>query len=173
MESAREVRRTGHHRIVDKRKTPSPRWLAKGTVFEGYVRGLFPEEVFSVLHDTSQDSRPHDAMHSILNPDFRLRHEPSRHSFWVECKFRSSARYGVVSWSAGASQYERYLEFQKRVRPEKVYIVIGLVGSPSKPKFMYCIPLDEIQEPDIYIDEMVKFKRHSTAIFNYRQGRLW
>lgn len=158
--------------MVDQRKRPSPGWFAKGAVFETYVAGLFPREVFSILHDTRRDAKSERKPKSILDPDFRVLHRPSEHKFWVECKFRSSARYGVVSWSGGDAQLERYLEFQDKVRPERVYVVIGLRGAPEEPKFMYCIPLDEIKEPDVFVNEIRGYLRHPHTIFTYSRGRL-
>lgn len=172
MESTRIVRRRGHHRIIEQRRGKAKGGPAKGTSFESHVIGLFPTDMFSVLHDTRRDSVAEKIPESALNPDFRLRHRPSKHVFWVECKFRSSARYGVISWSTGAPQFVRYKEFQERVRPEKVYVVIGLIGFSTKPKFMYCIPLDEITEPDLYVNEIRKYVRNPRGIFTYVQGRL-
>jgi hypothetical protein len=157
---------------VNQRKSPGKKWLVKGTAFESYVIGLFPRGAFSILHDTRQYANSEVMPRGVLDPDFRLLHKPSGHTFWVECKFRSSARYGVISWSSGSSQYERYLEFQEKVRPEKVYVVIGLIGIPSEPKFMYCIPLDEIEQPDVYVNKIVGYKRHPRGIFTYVRGRL-
>ena len=173
MDPTRDVRRRGHHRIVEQRKGRAKGGPAKGTSFESHVIGLFPIDVFSVLHDTRRDSVAERIPESALYPDFWLRHRPSRHSFWVECKFRSSARYGVVSWSSGVPQFERYKEFQERVRPEKVYIVVGLIGYSTRPKFMYCLPLDEIAEPDLYVNEIRKYMRNPREIFTYVQGRLY
>lgn len=170
--STRDARRRGHHRLVDQRKRPSGKWAVKGTAFESCVAGLFPMSAFSIIHDTRRDSNSSRMPRSVKDPDFRIRHRASGHSFWIECKFRSSARHGVISWCSGQQQFERYKEFQDKVRPERVYVVVGLIGSPYSPKFMYCIPLDEITEPDLFVNEVSSYRRNPPFLFVYDRGRL-
>jgi hypothetical protein len=68
-------------------------------------------------------------------PDFQIRHNPSRHLIWVECKFRSSLHDGKIQWSE-PEQLGRYKDFQRKVRPEKVYVVMVMeAGPPCRSRF--------------------------------------
>ncbi|MEM3513048.1 MAG: hypothetical protein QXH13_02590 [Thermoplasmata archaeon] len=146
---------------------------AKGDLFENYVIDHFPQEFFKILHATTRrDDLGGRQIESAKNPDFHLQHIPSGHKFWVEAKFRRDLFQNKLVWCK-EFQLKRYKEFQEEVRPEKVFIVIGLGGRPTSPETMYCIPLDEIEYVGLYLHKIEHYRRDPTAEFRYRNGVLF
>jgi hypothetical protein len=172
MRNIRELRSREYHRIIDQRKSKDKNRFVKGTALEDHVAELFPNETFSILHDTRKVVLDGTMKSRLKDPDFQLQHKESGDKFWVECKYRSSARYGVIGWCKDPHQFERYKAFQEKVRPQRVYAIIGLIGSSAEPKFMYCIPLDDIKKADLYVNEIVQYKRNPCDNFRYIEGRL-
>lgn len=146
---------------------------AKGDLFEDYVRNLFPDEEYGLVHVTPR-ANDHDGrkIESRLMPDFQFRHRRTNHLFWVECKYRADLFRGKLQWCE-PWQLERFKKFQESSRPAKVFIVIGLGGKSSKPHQMYCIPLDEIQYPGLYPNTIAQYLRPPNNIFRYSAGRLY
>jgi hypothetical protein len=145
---------------------------AKGDLFEEYAASLFPEDTFTIVnHTPPRNDLNGRFIESKLNPDFQIRHKPSNHLIWVECKFRGSLKEGKIQWSE-QDQLERYREFQNSVMPETVYVVIGQGGRPSMPSSMYCIPLKEIEYPGLYPVAIQKYERPKSSVFSYTNGRL-
>lgn len=146
---------------------------SKGDLFEDYITNLFPDDVFSVVQITpSKDDLGGRWIEQANFPDIRLRHKPSNHQFWVECKFRSSTYQNKLHWCE-PYQLKRYKEIQESVRPEKIFVAIGLGGSWNNPESLYCIPLDEIEYPGLFLNSIEKFRRNPQTNFNYQAGRLF
>lgn len=146
---------------------------SKGDLFEELVIDLFPDNIYTVIQFTTRredlDGR---FIEQAKFPDIRLRHEPSGHQFWVECKFRSSTYQNKLHWCE-SYQLQRYREIQEMVRPEKVFVVVGLGGACNNPESMYCMPLDEVQYPGLYLNTIQKYRRDPRADFYYQAGRLY
>jgi hypothetical protein len=145
---------------------------AKGDLFEGYVARLFPESFFTIVHHTpSRNDLNGRFIESKQMPDFQIRHNASGHRFWVECKWRGQLKDGKIDWS-NPEQLERYRDFQRDVRPEMVYVVIGYGGWPSIPDSIYCIPLNEVKYPGLYPQAIQNYLRPKNIDFWYQEGRL-
>lgn len=146
--------------------------FAKGYLFERFVINLLPEDVYTIISATSRrDDLGGRIIESALDPDFRIRHEPSSHVIWLECKYRSYTYCNKVQWCKH-HQLERYNKFQEVVKPEKVYIIVGLGGEPSNPKHLFCIPLDNAKYPGLYPDILEPFEHDQMKPFVYTCGRL-
>lgn len=147
--------------------------FSKGDLFEDFVIDLFPEDVFQVIQITPRREDLNGRWVEQSNfPDIRLRHEPSKHQFWVECKFRSSTYQNKLQWCE-SYQLKRYKEIQESVRPEKIFIVAGLGGTCNRPDSLYCMPLDEIEYPGLFLNAIEKYRRNPQTNFNYQAGRLF
>jgi hypothetical protein len=144
----------------------------KGHYFEEFVRSLFPSEDFDVLHaKTTRNDLKSGRFGETKDPDFRFCHRSSGRCFWVECKFRSTLYDGKIKW-AEKWQMNRYQEFQRLHRPEKVYIVIGFGGDPNNPDSLYSIPLDKILDTRLFPMSIEKYHRTVDKEFEYHGGRL-
>jgi len=144
----------------------------KGHYFEAFVSSLFPSSEFDVIHATTTRSDLNGRMiGEAKDPDFRFHHKSSGHYFWVECKFRTTLYDGKIKW-AEKWQMERYQEFQKLHRPEKVYVVIGFGGDPNNPDSLYSIPLNKIQYTRLFPGSIGKYSRNVNQEFEYQAGRL-
>jgi hypothetical protein len=147
--------------------------FSKGEIFEEYVAGLFPEKFFSIMHKTTNKSDLNGRkIESSLKPDFQFRHLPNNHCFWVECKFRSDIYQDKIEWCK-EWQFNRYKQFQESVRPEKIFVVIGLGGRWSNPEALYCMPLDEINYPGLFPKSIGKYRRPVDKEFWYQAGKLY
>lgn len=150
----------------------------KGLTFEQYVYDLFDKRYYSIEDWTRDlsDKRSGRSVESDKNPDFTVRYKPKNERFAVECKYRS--RYvpskkidkNVIAWSY-PDQIQRYQEFSKKMNIP-VFIVIGMMGTPDKPQYMYCIPLEEATYPEIFPSIFGKYRRTPSKPFFWRDGVL-
>ena len=69
-------------------------------------------------------------------------------------------------------QLDRYLQCQERCPPEKVFLVIGLNGTPSDPDRMFCVRLDDIEYANPYLSRLEQYERLPGKDFWYESGRL-
>ncbi|TRZ87999.1 MAG: hypothetical protein D4R88_08450, partial [Methanosarcinales archaeon] len=120
-----------------------------GLRFEECVNDLFSEKYYTLVEKThSPETNKEQYVESSMNPDFVFRHKPSKDLFAVECKYRSNFYNGVLEWSY-TKQIQRYNNFSHN-RRMPVFIIIGVEGSDSEPKRMFCIPLDNAKYPILY-----------------------
>jgi hypothetical protein len=145
---------------------------SKGDLFEEYVCELFPENAFTMVQVTPRREGLDGGINEqSLRPDFRFRHEPSNHMIWVVCQYRSQLEDRKIQllerW-----QLDGFKEFQELNRPDKMFLVIGFGGRPSKPHSLYCIPLEEIQYPSLFPYLIEKYRRPTNKAFWYQVGRL-
>jgi hypothetical protein len=146
--------------------------ISKGQYFEAFVCKLFPRDDFDVVHATTARNDLYGRkVLEAQEPDFKFHHKSSGHYFWVECKYRTTLYDGKIKW-AERWQMERYQQFQRVHRPEKVYVIIGFGGEPGNPESLYSIPLDEIQYPRLLPTSIEKYSRSVTKEFEYLAGRL-
>lgn len=146
--------------------------FAKGEMFENYVEDLFPKETYTIISKTIKNADLNGRrVEEVENPDYHFRHEPSKYQFWVECKFRSSTSQNKLGWCE-QWQLNRYKRFQEERRPEKVFIVAGLGGLCNNPEKLYCIPLDDIDYPDLYLNKIERYRRNPRTPFGYNKGIL-
>lgn len=171
--------------IVDKIMKTVDIWLDeedenydKGLTFEQYVFDLFDQNYYSIEEWTRDvsDKRNGRTVESDKNPDFIVRYKPRRERFAVECKYRS--RYvpskkidkNVIAWSY-PEQIQRYQNFSEK-NGIPVFIVIGMMGNPDKPQYMYCIPLEEANYPEIFPSVFGKYRRSPGKSFFWNNGIL-
>ncbi|HJJ48171.1 MAG TPA: hypothetical protein O0X39_04150 [Methanocorpusculum sp.] len=130
-----------------------------GNLFEETIASKFSSKYFTIVTWTTDRCRDTNIrVESDKNPDFRIRYEPTKEEFAVECKFRTwfyeeINPYGEIvkqsiQW-AKPEQMERYKKYEKEQKIP-VFIVIGVGGKPNNPQFIFCIPLKEIKYPEIY-----------------------
>ena len=152
--------------------------LEKGHEFEEYVVSLFSKQYFSIVDWTKDrlDKRKGTWVESNSNPDLIIRYIPTKEQFAVECKYRSSLHKSkkidklTLHW-AKPEQIENYKRFAKE-KNIPVFVVIGLGGSPSNPKSMFCIPLEEARYPELFLSLLKKYKREPDKSFFWKNQTL-
>ncbi|MFP4171225.1 MAG: hypothetical protein ACLFUV_09460 [Methanomassiliicoccales archaeon] len=145
--------------------------LAKWRPFQEYVMGLFPEASFHLIDSNGGGDELNGRMESALRPDLHYRHEDSGESFWVKCRYRTGDPSDRVIWCE-EWQLGAYQEFQKRVWPEGIFVVIGTGGAPKDPAELYCVPLDRLHRPDPDKEWMSGYKRIPGQEFMFHTGWL-
>jgi hypothetical protein len=155
-----------------------------GKKFEDYIQDLIfknngKREYFALEYRTPDyyDAKSGIYAESNLDPDFRIRYNPTGDVFAVECKYRSGYAKDnqgrpILSWSKPA-QFARYQKYQQE-RNIPVYVVIGLGGEPDNPEMIYCIPLSEIKYPQLYPSVLKKYEHPPTELFfwNTKEKKL-
>ena len=84
------------------------------------------------------------------------------------CKWRKRFDKGVIEW-AHAYQIKNYLAYEKATKI-KVFVVIGVGGTPDKPERMFIAPLQKVAL-EVFLTEFAlkPFERIPTRKFFYRQ----
>ncbi len=155
-----------------------------GKAFEDHIQALIfnnngRKQYFTLEARTSDYYDPKSRIYaeSNLEPDFRIRYNPTGDVFAVECKFRSGYAKDnqgrpILFWSRPA-QFARYQKYQQE-RNIPVYVVIGFGGEPDNPKMIYCIPLSDINYPQLYPSVLKKYEHPPTELFfwNTKEKRL-
>ena len=145
--------------------------VGKGNDFEKYVVDLFDDRYFSIVQWTTDITRKHDRfVESDAGPDLIIRYKPKDETFCVECKFRSDLYEGKLHWST-SQQLRRYQTFAKE-KDLPFFTIIGLGGSSSHPKRMFCIPLNEAKYPALFPSLFEKFEREPKKNFFWKNGVL-
>lgn len=116
----------------------------KGNDFEDYVKGMFPEDRFTLIHRTpTDDDTGGRYVHSMIYPDLRFIDKATGRRFWVEIKYRSRTEDdGSIVWCTD-NQLTNYKRTMYEYR-EKVFIFIGVGGTVQKPDKVYCLDLENI-----------------------------
>lgn len=142
----------------------------KGIVFEEYVKNLFNPEYFSLYAYTHDSSKFGIRAESDSNPDLTFRYIRTQERFGVECKFRSELYNNAINWakSRQIGNYRRY-ENEDNI---PTFIVIGLGGSPNRPKRMFCIPLMEIRYTKLYLSFLEQYERPPDKMFFWKNKSL-
>ena len=145
---------------------------ANENLFDVFAQRLFKRSDFDLLYaKTRRDDLDDERMESAENLDFQFWHKRSGHTFWVVCKFRSDYYGDKLDWYH-PDQIKYYKQLQEDVWPEKIYVVIGFGRRPLQPSFMFCIPLDEVENYGIDSSILEKHERDPTQPFDYQKGRL-
>jgi hypothetical protein len=146
-----------------------------GKAFEDHIQDLIFQNNRRKQYFTLEYRTPdyYDAKSGIyaetnMDPDFRIRYNPTGDVFAVECKFRSgyakdNKGRAILSWSKPA-QFARYQKYQQE-KNIPVYVVIGFGGSPNDPNTIYCIPLSEIKYPQLYPSILKKYEHPTNGLF--------
>jgi len=160
------------------------KFKAIGKAFEDYIQTLIfknnkERDYFALEYRTPDyyDAKSGIYAESNLEPDFRIRYNPTGDVFAVECKYRSDLSQNkqgkyVLSWS-NPTQLRRYQKYQQE-RKIPIYVVIGLGGDPNNPEKVYCIPLSEIKYPQIYPSVLKRYEHQPNELFfwNAKEKRL-
>ncbi|MDC7223386.1 MAG: hypothetical protein PQJ60_06560 [Spirochaetales bacterium] len=122
-----------------------------GFQFEEYIIEKLDDRVFSFDRWTSDKITqsghyPADSR----DPDLMFTHIKGKASFHIECKYRSSDKIWLKQ-----HKIEHYKGFAKKSR-EPVFLAIGTEGTPSSPKNLYIIPIEDLP--------------HASAV-NYMKGK--
>lgn len=140
--------------------------LKKGHEFEKFIVPLFNKEYFK-LKVWQGDKKADNGVYADSNrdPDMLFCYKPKygrEHHFAVECKWRKGFTEGKVKW-AHEYQINRYMEYQQENRL-KVFVIIGIGGTPNNPEEVYVVRLDHISDyPFLYNTYLQKYKRKTTT----------
>jgi hypothetical protein len=147
----------------------SPEWVGKR--FEKYVLDMFDDNFTIVEQTHSFKTNQERYVESSMNPDYVLRHKPTKSEFAVEVKYRSKLDKGMLHWS-NPNQLKRYNEFAiKRKIP--VYVLIGFGGYEEEPDDMFLIPLQDAKYPALYPSVFQQFSRNPKKDFYWKNGKLY
>jgi len=155
--------------------------MDKGHEFEKYVANLFKlkSDYFAITQWSTDhsDKRAGIRVESDSNPDFLIRYKPTNEHFAVECKWRAYTYYNqkirqnVIKW-AEPYQIKNYQQYSKE-RKVPVFLVIGLMGRPSRPEYTFCLPLEVAKYPDIFPSILEQYERiPPNKPFFWRDGIL-
>lgn len=127
---------------------------AAGLAFERHVMGLFGKD-FKILSWMQDGTRTKEEID--FSPDLVVQHIESGEVFGVECKYRSTHFFGKLTWAKEyqLKKYDRY----RATTGHKLFIVIGLGGTPEKPDYMYCIPAWQATRALIDKDSVKRYRR--------------
>ncbi len=114
----------------------------KGIIFEDYLRKtLFPISDYSLIHRTPSYNKV-DCEDNIKLPDFWFESKKNKeYKIAIEAKFISKKSDWIKVCSQ--TQIERYKQFE-RFENMKVFIAIGLGGSPYSPTELFLPPIKSL-----------------------------
>lgn len=146
-------------------------YYGKGYRFENYVATLFPTNQWVIVDKTRDYSKKFKrTVESDSNPDFTFRHTATGKLFAVECKFRSYIYKGGVD--VGRRNYENYLAYGRK-HNMPVYMVLGVGNSPTHPREMFVVPVDQIRSatPGFILEsDLTPYKRDPHKPFFYSEA---
>jgi hypothetical protein len=131
---------------------------AAGLAFEKHVMGLFGKD-FKVRWMREASKEEVD-----LNPDLEVEYAATGDAFGVECKYRASHFLGRIPW---AKEYQLRKYGRYRGSGKRLFIVIGLGGTPEKPDYMYCVPAWQAVSTMLDIDLLKRYRRDPARKFRW------
>lgn len=146
-----------------------------GYEFEKTVVDLFPKNYYKIKHWSSdKTSNHHTSAEASKYPDLliELNYKEVKQSFAVECKYRSSLTPDGFVFNE--KQLTNYRAFAAE-NDVKVFVIIGIAGSPSDPKDLYVMPLNDIKTVTVSFDQLKRWhKKHekSQLYYNYKYETL-
>lgn len=144
----------------------------KGRLFEEHIISLFNKRHFKVL-EWNKAERDSELWTSgnLSDPDLKLMFSRSKnYQFAVECKWRKRFYGEKINW-AKPHHIERYIEFARKKRI-RVFIVIGIGGTPENPNELYVTPLDYIKYSTSVKRSDLPYNRKPTRRFFYNTVQL-
>jgi hypothetical protein len=141
----------------------------KGLAFEKWVADRFKRDVYKVKHWRS-DKRSNDGVYADSNSDPDLLVDfimgQIHQRLAVECKWRASFQSGTIEL-AKEHQIQNYRTYAAREKC-KVFILLGVGGTPSAPADLYVIPVEQTRNGSVSYAEVLPFKqRMSMSTFYY------
>jgi hypothetical protein len=112
---------------------------------------VFPQELYCLEHKTpSYLENKTDYIESSLDPDFRFRCRQSQYVFWVEAKYRSGwqGQDPSLEWC----RPDQLLRYRQCNNQQPVFLCLGVGGTPSKPKALCLLPINNIKST--YVDDL-------------------
>jgi hypothetical protein len=145
--------------------------VGKGLDFEKFVVNKFESlnkndvPYFTLIHWQSDKGSNGVYPKSNSNPDlvYNFQLGSFRRKFAVECKYRTAINDTINFCTA--AQLNRYKMYSKAENID-VYIVIGLAGTPDKPKEFFTIPLKDIESTEIEYYDLCEYYRSTTFFYN-------
>ena len=131
----------------------------KGNQFENFVANCFTDRnIFRVL-EWNQGTTSTEGVYaeSNVNPDFKIKHKFSDSfecTYWVECKYQTRRNNGALTFHD--YQIERYRIIQRNSHV-KVFMAVGVGGTPDAPASFYLIPLDSIKDHSVAATELSQY----------------
>ncbi|MBD5421440.1 MAG: hypothetical protein HDR49_00200 [Bacteroides sp.] len=137
---------------------PSPKEI--GNDFENYIANLFKDKhLFNVI-EWNQGVTSSEGVYAEAdkNPDFKIKQSFGKNglTYWVECKYRSNVSDKGFVKVAEEYQLSRYRKIQGESHL-KVFLAVGIGGSPSDPDDFFIVPLDSIKKEYLHIDQIHNF----------------
>ncbi len=122
----------------------------KGDLFENYVVNLLPEN-YAIEHWRSDKIFNKRWAKSNSYPDLEINkynnndRKGTPFTFSIECKYRSQfSKEGEITLGKEYQIYN-YKKYAQKKR-QKVFIALGIEGTPKNPKEIYLIPLSAIKQ---------------------------
>ncbi|HVT85349.1 MAG TPA: hypothetical protein VHD35_09090 [Chitinophagaceae bacterium] len=135
----------------------TPESFKTGERFENYVRKkLFTERYYELLQRTYGYNVKTNNYVRSSNPDFKFRDRRTLKIFYAEAKYRKYFYKGKTSWCT-EEQLKRYRQCNQEV---PVFIILGVGGTPQRPKLIFLIPLRVANFTELFISEVEKYMIH-------------
>jgi len=142
--------------------------LSVGYSFERFIVSRFQKEYFT-LHDWRSD-KSHDGIYALSNlyPDLKYEfHHHAKHIFFaVECKWRKNFYNNGIELKP--EHIDNYIDYEQEEN-EKVFIAIGVRGTPAQPEFLFVFPLNDIDEDTTFLsrDFLNRYQKVPTSNFYF------
>jgi hypothetical protein len=133
-----------------------------GYAFEKHIISLLSRD-FRVIAWMGDGARTREEIDR--NPDLIVEHVPSGTVIGIECKFRSTLFGGNISW-AKEYQPSKYRRFAEQTG-HKMFVVIGVGGTPERPDYMYSLPLWQAGRNRLDPDDLKRYRRDPHRKFSY------
>ena len=140
--------------------------LRKGIEFEGCVRRMFEGPRFDILVQSDEKGSK--------IPDFYIKEKERGFKFWVEAKFRSTlVDESIDIFETNKDRLVVLRMFQQIVRPETVFLIIGLGAPSSNPDELYCLPVMELDYPSRFRKALKERRIQHSPFTRYEDGHLY
>lgn len=117
---------------------------AAGYEFEKYIVSKFDRACFTCIYwrGDKHEGDIYSVSNSYPDLEFDYNDSVSTISFAIECKWRKSYSGDGIQW-ARHTQIDQY-KYYERESKKKVFVVIGIGGTPGDAADLYVIPLSNI-----------------------------
>jgi len=133
-----------------------------GYAFERHVIGLLGKD-FKIVRWMQDGARSREEIDFC--PDLVVEHLPSGAVIGIECKYRSTLFEGNISWAKEyqPAKYQKYAQ----ATGHRIFVVIGIGGTPGRPDYMYCLPLWQARHNRLKPAELKRYRRDPRRKFAY------
>jgi hypothetical protein len=135
---------------------------AAGYAFERLVIGLLGKD-FRIMSWMGDGARGREEID--FSPDLVVEHVPTGTTIGIECKYRSTLFGGNISWAKEyqPAKYRRFAE----ATGFRVFVVVGVGGTPERPQYMYCLPLWQAGHNRLKPADLKRYRRDPRRKFSY------